>query len=148
VPLLVLETYGGHMIYIVVILIVAIAVYIFLRIGGIKHQVRFYTKKYFQELNAGYTNEEAIHNLVGFYLQGEPEWKAVYMKEQINEYIKNFDGLVYDIALFYYKIDPEQQTWQVDRFSKPVPPEYIIQQADKYLRIYKQKYFGTPDLGS
>lgn len=70
------------------------------------------------------------------------------MKGRLDEYFKNFDQLVYDITLFYYKIDPEQQTWYVDKFSKPVPSEYVIQHADKYLRIYKRKYFGDLEPGS
>lgn len=134
------------MIYIVAIIIVVGFVIYFFCVGSIKYQVKFYIKRYSEEVNAGHTHEETILRLVGFYLQKEPEWKAAYMKERLDEYFKSFDQLVYDITLFYYKIDAEQQTWGVvDSLSKPVPSEHVIQYADKYLSIYKRKYFGILD---
>ena len=131
------------MTYIAAILVIAFVAYlVFAYIGSIKYQVKFYTKRYSQDLNSGYTNEESIRRLVAFYLREEPEWKAEYMNNRLVEYYKSFDQLVYDIALFYYKIDPEQQTWCVDKFSSPAPSERIFHYADKYLRIYKRRYLG------
>jgi len=124
-----------------IVVIVFVVCLIFAYIGSIKYQVKFYTKRYSQGLNSGYTNEESIHRLVAFYLRKEPEWKAEYMNSRLVEYYKSYDQLVYDIALFYYKIDPEQQTWRVDRLSRPVPSERIFHYIDKYLRIYKRRYF-------
>ena len=130
------------MTYIAAFVIIVLVVYlIFAYIGSIKYQVKFYTKRYSQYLNSGYSNEESIRLLVTFYLREEPDWKAEYMNSRLVEYYKNFDQLVYDIALFYYKIDPEQQTWHVDKLSGPVPPERVFHYADKYLRIYKRRYF-------
>lgn len=130
-------------IIIVILGVVAVVWYFLGRIGGVEHQVKFYTKKYSQEINAGCTNEEAICRLVNFYLQGEPEWKVEYMKERLGEYFKTFDQLVYDITLFYYNADPALQVWKIDRVSKPLPSEYVIQQANRYLHIYKERYFGS-----
>jgi hypothetical protein len=127
-------------IFIVIVIVLIIGFIIFARMGGIKHQVKFYVKNYAKLRSQGYSNDQAIQYLINFYLQGEPDWKADFMHSRFNIYVNNFDELVHDIMLFYYNIDPKYGIWKVDKGKKPVPDYIIFQQADNYLRKYKSKY--------
>lgn len=132
------------MIYIIVIIVVGISVYFLLgRIGSVRHQVKFYTKRYSKLLYAGHNNEEIVTNLLNFFLRGEPEWKNEYMKGRLNEYFNSFDLLVHDIILLNYMNDPNQETLNLGRFGKPASVEHVSQLVDNYLCIYKARYLGS-----
>jgi hypothetical protein len=123
------------------IILTSIILIFALRIGGIKHQIKFYVRNYAKFRKTGLSREQATIRLVEFYLRSEPTWKAEIMKAKVNVYIKNFDELIYDIMLFYYHSDPRDKVWKVDILASPAPPDFILMKADKFLVKYKKKYF-------
>ncbi len=62
------------------------------------------------------------------------------MNSRYNDYLNNFDELIYDIMTFYYNIDPKLKVWKVDKGKSPVPEYIISQRVEKYLNVYKKKY--------
>lgn len=124
----------------VLILLVAIGLFFFLRTGTIKYQVEFYIKRYALLLYQGYSKEEAINSLITFYLKNEPSWKEEYMMSRYDSYLKNIDELIVDIILFYFNIDPTLQVWKIDRLSRPMHLYIIFEKLTKYLDFYKKKY--------
>jgi len=102
----------------------------FFKWGTIDYQVKYYVRKYYNCLKKGYSINDAINNIMDFYLRGESYDRKVYMEEKFNDYVNQFELLICDIMIFYFHFDD----------SKHYPVKDIVEDTQHYLEKYKYQF--------